>query len=437
MADIRPFRAVRYNPDKIKDLCDVTTPPYDVIDVAFQDKLYERSPHNFVRLDLGRQFETDDADDNRYTRAAELYKNWRDSDVLIREEQPAFYVYKQTFEADGETIVRNGFMGIVRVHDYEDRVILPHERTLKGPKVDRLELMKATNTQLSQLFLLYNDEEQSVDDLLAEQCEREPDMDVTCDSEVRHQIWIVDDSSTIAKVVLALENEQLLIADGHHRYETAVAFRDLEPSDGDDRPRDFAMVYLANAADPGLQVWPTHRAIHSLDSFDFDSWMNAMEQYFEVSELGDIDLEETYAALEEAGQEQPSFVVLRQDDDQLRKFLLTLKQDEASEEIEKLDVVDEAKKLDVTILHDFVLAKLTGISLDAQAAKTNIRYPRSLEAARKAAERDDTEMVFLMNPTPIQQIREVCLSGGFMPQKSTYFFPKVLSGLVINDLTSF
>lgn len=437
MADIRPFRAVRFNPAKIDDLCDVATPPYDVIDEEMQEKLYERSPHNFVRLDLGKEFESDSDEDNRYVRAAKTYADWRESGVLIREERPSFYVYKQSFESDGKTIERSGFMGVARVHDYKDRVILPHERTLKGPKIDRLNLMKATNTQLSQLFLLYNDETQSVDEVLTAQCNRAPDMDVTCDSDVHHQVWVVDDSETVSKVILALENEQLLIADGHHRYETAVAFRDLDPSDGDDRPRDFAMVYLANAADPDLQVWPTHRAIHSLNDFDFDVWLKKVGQYFTIEELHTNDLEEMSKRLAESGESLPSFVVIRDDNGTIKGRLIRLNREAAAAKLDALDVVDEAKSLDVTILHDFALAELTGVSLDAQAAKTNIRYPRSLPDAARAAKRDGTEMVFLMNATPIQQIRDVCVAGGFMPQKSTYFYPKVLSGLVINDLTSF
>lgn len=437
MADIRPFRAVRFNPAKIKDLCDVATPPYDVIDKEMQEKLYDRSPYNFVRLDLGKQHESDTPTDNRYSRAAKTYAEWRDSDVLIREERPSFYVYKQSFESNGETIERSGFMGVTRVHDYKDRVVLPHERTLKGPKIDRLELMKATNTQLSQLFLLYNDETQTVDQVLSAHCDRAPDMDVTCDNDVHHRIWVVDDSEAVSKVILALENQQLLIADGHHRYETALAFRDLDPSDGDDRPRDFAMVYLANAADPDLQVWPTHRAIHSLNDFDFDVWLESVSEYFTVEELETSDLDAMSERLAKAGESLPSYVVIRDDNGTIKGRLLQLNREAAAEKLDALDVVEEAKSLDVTILHDFVLAELTDVSLEAQAAKTNIRYPRSLPDAERAAKRGDTEMVFLMNATPIQQIRDVCVAGGFMPQKSTYFYPKVLSGLVINDLTSF
>lgn len=436
MAEIRPFRAVRYNTAQVPDLLRVVTPPYDVIDDRLQAELYARHPWNFVRLDLTRleDGETDNA--LKYSRAADTLKKWRADDVLVRDEKPAYYVYHQTFEDHGNTILRKGFISAIRVHDYDKKVVLPHERTLRGPKIDRLDLMKATNAQMSQIFLLYNDPELRVDQALDAQCQRDADIDITTDDGIRHQIWVVTDEATLAFVQEAVADDQLLIADGHHRYETAVGFRDLEESDGTPRPRDYTMAYLANGADPGLIVWPTHRAVHSVPGFAINAWLEKVRAYFDVKDLGELSTEDALVVLEKHA-DSVSYVVLAQNDGAVHAYLLTLRLQDAQAELDKLDVVDAARTLDVTVLHDFILAQLTGVDLDAQARKANIRYPRFLKEVDEETKRADTNMVVLMNATPIDKIREVCVTGGFMPQKSTYFYPKVLSGLVVNDLSSF
>lgn len=436
MAEIRPFRALRYNPSHISDMLQVVTPPYDVIDEALQDKLYARHPKNFVRLDLTR-VDADADPQSKYTLAAETLAAWRKEGVMVRDEEPALYVYHQTFEEDGQKILRKGFITTVRVHDYADKVVLPHERTLRGPKIDRLELMKATNAQMSQIFLLYNDPELRVDAALDAQCTNAPDVDIVTDDGIHHQLWKVTDPDTLAFVQEALKGDQLLIADGHHRYETAVAFRDLDGTSDTPRPRDYAMAYLANGSDPGLLVWPTHRALHSVEGFNFTGWISKLESYFDVKKLSDTA---TASALETLGQhkDKNAFVALANLPGKGRvAYLLTLRTEDAQADLDKLDVVDAARNLDVTVLHDFVLAQLTGVSLEAQAQKTNLHYPRFESEVDAELEDPTTNVVFLMNATPIDDIRKVCTTGGFMPQKSTYFYPKVLSGLVVNDLSEF
>lgn len=436
MAEIRPFRAVRYNPAQVSNLLDVVTPPYDVIDDRLQAELYARHPWNFVRLDLTRLEEGETDNSIKYSRAAQTLQEWRDKGVMKRDEAPAFYVYHQTFEDHGNVILRKGFISAVRVHDYDQKVVLPHERTLRGPKIDRLDLMKATNAQMSQIFLLYNDPALKVDKALDAQCTRDADIDITTEDGIRHQLWVVTDEATLAFVQEAVADDQLLIADGHHRYETAVGFRDLEPSTGEPRPRDYAMAYLANAADPGLIVWPTHRAVHSVKGFELQPWLEKVRQYFDVTDLGDINTED---ALEELAKhaDKNAYVVATKANGKRSSYLLVLRLEDAKAELAKLDVVEAARTLDVTILHDFVLAQLTGVDLEAQARKANIRYPRFEAEVDEELDNEDTNMVVLMNTTPIDKIREVCVTGGFMPQKSTYFYPKVLSGLVVNDLSDF
>ncbi len=437
MADIRPLRAVRYSPTAVGDLTQVVTPPYDVIDDAMLSALYDQHPNNFVRLDFGKVLDSDDESNNRYTRSAETLQQWRDEGVLVRDEVPGVYVYEQTFDADGTQVTRTGFLAGIRLHDYADRVVLPHERTLTGPKADRMSLMVATQAQLSQLFLLYNDPESVVDRALALCCQGEPDIDITTPGdEIRHRLWTVTNPSTIAAVQAEMADRQLLIADGHHRYETALAFRDAkreeEAGDGE-QPYDFALAYLANSADPGLIVWPTHRAVHSVPGFDFDTWLDAVAPYFEVEALNpEFSPKQCEALLNRAGEKTPSFVALRNTPEGTRAWLLRLDAEAAKPHLDEIPGPDAARTLDVNVLHDFVLPKLTGIDLAAQYAKTNIHYIKGLENAFDAVA--EHQMVFLMNAVPVDKVRAVCESGGVMPQKSTYFYPKVLSGLVINDL---
>jgi uncharacterized protein (DUF1015 family) len=437
MAEIRPLRALRYDAARVGDLLDVVSPPYDVIDDALQDALYERSPYNFVRVDFARTSPEDSAEDNRYTRAAATFKQWQESGVLQRDAEPSLYVYEQTFDADGETVVRKGFLGTVRLHEYSDRVILPHERTLSGPKADRMDLMVATQAQLSQLFLLYDDPERRVDAALEAARNASPDIEIRTDDGIEHRIWVVSDPAAIEFVRTALADERLLIADGHHRYETALAYRNrrrAETGSSGDQPWDFALAYLANSADPGLIVWPTHRAIHSVPNFDLGLWIDRVRPYFEQKFLDASDRRAVEAALAESGERTPSFVVLGQRGGEPAAMLLAYKPGTADEQLAQIPGPEEARSLDVNILHDFVLPTLTGISHEAQAAKTNIHYIKGLDAAFDAALDGEHQFVLLMNPLPVPKVRAVCESGGFMPQKSTYFYPKVLSGLVINDV---
>lgn len=437
MAEIRPFRAIRYNPARIADMLKVVTPPYDVIDDELQDTLYRRSPYNFVRLDLTRVDQGESDPLAKYRVAAETLEQWLQEGILVRDDKPALYVYHQTFDDHGQKILRKGVITTVRVHDYADKVVLPHERTLRGPKVDRLELMKATHVQMSQIFLLYNDPELRVDAVLDKQCEGTPDVDVTTEDGIHHQLWVVTDPDTLAFVQQALADQQLLIADGHHRYETAVAFRDLTPAQDAPRPREYAMAYLANGADPGLLVWPTHRALHSVSGFSLDAWLQKLEPWFEITQLQDTDTEATLQKLGEHTDKNAYVVLANQASGARVAYLIVLRADKAEAELAKLDVVDAARHLDVTVLHDFILDRLTGVTREAQAAKTNLHYPRFADEVDEELQDPTTNVVFLMNTTPIDKIREVCVTGGFMPQKSTYFYPKVLSGLVVNSVEDF
>ncbi|MCB9507325.1 MAG: DUF1015 domain-containing protein [Myxococcales bacterium] len=433
MADVRPLRGTRYDAAVVGDLATVVSPPYDVIDDPMRDALYSRSPYNFVRIDFARP-----QDGDPYAGAAASFRKWIEDGVLLRDEEPCYYVYEQTFDvAPGERVTRRGFLGRVRLHDYDERIILPHERTLSGPKEDRMRLMIATEAQLSQLFLLYDDPARAVDDALAAAREPAPFFDATTDDGIHHRLWRVTDPATQEQVTAAFASQRLLIADGHHRYETALAYRDAQRAAGrGPGPHDFALAYFANAADPGLIVWPTHRALFGLSDFDVDRWLAAVGAIFDVEPVdSELDARALEAKLAASGAVAPSFLALaRRADGTETRALLRLAPDRAAAALSRLPGPEAARQLDVTILHSYVLPELTGISLAAQAAKTNIHYIKGLDAALEAVADPQHHVVLLMNPLPVPLVRAVCESGGFMPQKSTFFYPKVLSGIVVNDL---
>jgi uncharacterized protein (DUF1015 family) len=444
MTDIRGFRALRYNLDAVDgEAAQVVAPPYDVIDEAEQDELYARHPANVVRLILNRQHDADSPEDNRYTRARRHMMDWIAKGILRPDAQPGLYAHHQTFsDAHGDEFTRRGFLGAVRLATYDEEVVLPHERTLRGPKVDRLELMKACECNLSPVFFLYDDPDREVDALLdAHRDKAAGAMDITTSEDgIRHQTWPVFDAEATRRIARVLEGTQVLIADGHHRYETALAYRDFrrqvaeEPQP--DAPYEYVMAFMVNIHDPGLQVFATHRVVHGLDDFDIGELLGALEAspHFTTrrlpAELADqpLRLEE---ALAEAGEQRPSFVLLSQAAD--APILVQFTGDESADVFDQ-DTPDEVRRLDVAILHEALIDRMLGIDKAAQEAKTNLRYIKKLHQAVDAAHSDDAQLVVLMNPTPVDQVATVCKSGGKMPQKSTYFYPKILSGLTINPL---
>jgi uncharacterized protein (DUF1015 family) len=444
MAQIKGFRAIRYNVDTIDaDPADVLAPPYDVIEPDEQEALYERHPANVVRLILNRQHDSDTADNSRYTRARRHMIDWLAQGILVQDAQPGLYAHHQTFtDAHGTEHTRKGFLGAVRLATYDEEIVLPHERTLRGPKIDRLELMKACDSNLSPVFFLYDDPERKVDALLEANLVDSDELDVSTEHDgIRHQLWPVVNAQAQAEIARVLEGTQVLIADGHHRYETALAYRDFrrevaeEPTD--DAPYESVMAFMVNIHDPGLQVFPTHRVVHGVEDFDIADLLETLESTgaFKVRRLAaelldqPLRLEEQ---LEEAGDVSSSFMLLAKD--AAGPILVQYTGDPSTADVFDADTPEPVRRLDVSILHEGIIDRMLGISKEAQEAKTNLRYIKNLGDAVDARDHDDVQLVVLMNPTPVEQVVEVCKSGGKMPQKSTFFYPKILSGLTINPL---
>ncbi|MBA2662361.1 MAG: DUF1015 domain-containing protein [Bradymonadaceae bacterium] len=443
MAEIKAFRGMRFNPSRFdnEEFARLVAPPYDVIDATEQDELYARHSNNIVRLDLNRTQASDEAENNRYTRARRHMMDWLATGVLRIDDAPVFFVHLQEFSDEtGARHSRRGFVSLTRLADYEEGIVLPHERTLKGPKADRLELMKATECNLSQVFFLYEDPSGAVDRLLGEPPSGGDTLDITTPDGIRHVMWPIADDGVHAEIAQLLADKPLLIADGHHRYETALAYRDFRRSVAEEPNSEalyeYTMGFMVNIHDPGLQVFPTHRVVHGTADFDFDRLRSQLEAsgHFSVRALS-ADLVSDAGRLQEellqAGQHYPSFALLSSQSS--TPLLVSFTGDESSPIFDD-ETPNEVRALDVAILHEGIIDRLLGVSKEAQEAKTNLGYIKGFEESVAAARNSYTQLVVLMNATPVDQVNRVCLSGGKMPQKSTFFYPKILSGLVINPL---
>jgi len=356
---------------------------------------------------------------------------------MKQDEAPSFYIYWQRFAGpDGREVLRKGFLGLTRLHESADKVVLPHERTLSGPKADRLALMVATQAQLSQIFLLYSDPAGVVDAALASATAAAPLLDTRTDDGVHHLVWALSDPAAIATVQARVSGERLLIADGHHRYETALGYARDQGALGTDAPAAFTLAFFANADDPGLVVLPTHRGLHDVAGFDAGAWLARTAELFDFTAIEAAAAPSDWlAALRRAGESGPSFVLATAPQGELALTLATLNPARAASEQATMQGVAEMAELDVAILHELLLERRAGISREAQAAKTNIFYYKEAGEALADLAAGRTQAAIFMNGTPVAKVRAICEAGDFMPQKSTFFFPKVLSGVVLYDLT--
>jgi uncharacterized protein (DUF1015 family) len=406
LAKIYPFQPYRYS-EKAGPLGDLVTQPYDKITPAMQSEYLAKSPYNLVRVILGPRQPDDSETNNTYTRAAAFLNEWISSGILARESKPAVFPYFQEFTLPdtGERMVRKGFIALGAVEDYSAKIVHRHEQTLSGPKKDRLELLRHTHAHFGQLFMLYPDPERAIDAILDEAAGAPPLAEVTDDYGVIHRIWKITASSRIQQL---MADKKLVIADGHHRYETALAFRNENPNlPGADR----VMMTFINMHSPGLQILATHRLVNGIADDHFQAgFLKNAAHHFKVDEIAGLD--QLKSAWTECGDRTIIGAAIGS-----RLFTL-----------EERDARDE---LDVRILHDTVLGKVLGIDEEAVRNEKHLRYIRGLDAAVEEARQGRAQIAFLLKPTSIQQVADTSFAGGVMPQKSTDFYPKVLTGLAI------
>ena len=434
MAEIAAFRGILYDPKKVAP-SKVLAPPYDVISDEERWRLADLDAHNCVRLILPKDEHGEDSD-GKYAEAARLLQSWLADGTLARDERPALYRYQQTFTLEGQTATRSGFICRVRLHRFDEGVILRHERTLAGPKADRLKLKRACMAHLSQIFGLYSDPSRLADELFAPTEREAPVLAGTTSDGVAQKLWRLTDPALQARIIGLLSDKKIYIADGHHRYETMIALRDELREKHPQRPArsaiDYGTIFLSNMDDPSLLVFPTHRVLHGLQGFDRATMLDKASAYFDITPSGSEagDALELRARLAELGRRGPTFGVHSAG----TLVYLTLKAGAPLDRIASLSGPAVLRELDVTVLHAVVIEAILGIDRAAQEKQTNLRYLKDTRAALAAASEPDVQAVFLMNPTPVAQVRAVSDAGEVMPQKSTFFYPKLASGLVINPI---
>ena len=444
MARIYPFRAWRYNPSAVR-LSDVVTQPYDKISPAMQQAYYQRSPHNLVRIILGLP-ELFDAEkgENVYSRAARDLRAWQEQGILTQEHDPCVFAYSQRFQVPGTDTIkeRRGFIALGKLHDYSEKVVFRHEQTLSKPKSDRLNLLKATRAHFGQIFMLYSDPSGSVEKNLYDG-NGTADAEVTDEYGVLHRMWRVNNPATIRLLTTAMDDKKLIIADGHHRYETALGYSkeygakehghataQAESSASGlpqpPYPEAAVMMTFVNMDSDGLVILPTHRVVHSLEGFDPAAFRAKAEEFFTVETLPQGDAQNYMATL--TGQTGTAFVAVTRGGD----FLLRARPEAMAKAL--ADVPERQRQLDLTQLHSIVLDRLLGLDVEKVREQTNLRYLRDAGEAVEQVRKGEADVTFLTNPVTMEQLREVAFAGEVMPQKSTDFFPKLLSGLTIYAL---
>lgn len=446
MVDIAPFAAVRYSAAKVGNISDVIAPPYDVINAELQDKLYNRHPNNIIRIDLTKAG-ANEHEDAKYDRAKSTLEEWLKSGVLVREDAPAFYVLEQAFTGpDGVKRLRTGFFMRALLTPWDDGPILPHERTLRGPKIDRLKLMRATHHNLSPIFGTYYDKQQRVLSALHEVKREAPIAEATMDG-VDNRMWRIDFAAQHERIISALSGEKLYIADGHHRYETGLVYRDERRDEAAKAGKptgtppglggwmktpgfESILMFASALDDPGMVIFPTHRLVHSLPGLDEAQLFEKLAPFFERTPAP-ADTNDAKRALDEAGHRGNAYLAVTKQG----RHLLVAKRSAPWESVPSLPAHQTLRELDVGVLHAVVLEHVLGISPEAQATQANLRYSKDFKEAIESPNKEESvQIAFLMNPTKIEEVVRVAEAGLVMPQKSTFFYPKIPSGLVMYPL---
>jgi uncharacterized protein (DUF1015 family) len=433
MAEIRAFRAFRYDLARVGALSDVIAPPYDVIDPALQDALYQRSPHNVVRLILNKETPADTENDNRYTRAAACLRDWQREGILTQDSARSLYVYHQDFEVEGHRHTRRGFMARVRLEPFGQGRIFPHEETLAGPKADRLKLFRATGMNLSQIFGLFPDADGAVQRLLDDAVGRAPPLEATDHLGVVSRLWPVSDSHVVSAVTGLMAPRPLFIADGHHRYETALRYLEEQVAAGAVRDAEaapsFVLMMLVSMSDPGLIILPTHRLVSGFPGLTAEQLRTALGEQFEVETIGkgDQGARDTWELLQaDGGQSMLGFGTVADGLWQTGRF-------RAPQLMAELAPQHSSawQGLAVSILHVVVLERqLPG----ATGGKAQCRYVHLLREVNEAVAAKDCQLAVLVPPASMGHVEQIAGNLEKMPPKSTYFYPKLLSGLVFNSL---
>ncbi len=419
MSIVKPFKGVKYNLENVL-LRQVIAPPYDVISPEMRENLIQRSQYNVVQIDLPV------GGDDRYDNAGEQYRNWIKEGILVKEEQPTFYLYEQVYEFGEKQYVRSGFIGTLKLSEFGKGKVFPHERTLSGPKQDRYELMKASKANFSQIFGLYQDGENLLDTVFNEIKKTMPAASAVDDENIKHSVWLINKPENIEYIQNFMKDKAFYIADGHYRYETAIRYRDtmrmLNGDTSDDvKPYDYVMMMFINFQDKGLKVFPTHRIIDVNANFKDSVILDGLKSSFDYVKLKDKD--DISIFMNDTAEQTGCWVFKGMQGNYGMKII--------NEAIEGLHPV--YRKVDTYLLEDLVLKAHLGFTEEKLLAKDGIHFMQTLDEISKYRQ-DNPSIAFILHAEDMETIREVSESGLVMPQKSTYFYPKLATGLIFNDL---
>lgn len=434
MVEVKPLNAIVYNQEKV-DMNDVIAPPYDVILDDYREELYKRSPYNIVKLILAKGSKDLSDSNNRYEEARKNFHQWLEENVLIKLEIPCIlYILQKYTTEQGRNIVRKGFIARNKIEDFSTGKILPHEFTMGGPKEDRLNLTKKCQANFSQIFMVYSDPQKQIEN--AVDLSEKPFIDVTDDNGVQNIVYKIEDEKTITLIEKVMDGKTLLIADGHHRYETAMNYRNYLKEQGiDNKESQYVMSYFTNLDDENLLVFPTHRIISKrIEPYVL---LEKVKKYFDVEDFqfdgqNKKEVKEKFLqAIEEANNKQISMGLYMKN---VNKFYVLILRENIDSILDEFEVPDVLKKLDLTVLHKILITKEFGYTEEEQMAQNGIKYIKQESEAFDLIDSGKAEASFIMAYPKIKDIKEISQAGFRMPQKSTYFYPKLLSGIVINPL---
>jgi uncharacterized protein (DUF1015 family) len=443
MAKIFPFNGVTYNKKKVGNFSKVTIPPYDIISKEDQEKFYQFHPYNCIRLTLGKDYQGDTEFNNKYTRANAFFRTWINNEILKQDEEESIYAYEQRFSYKGKKYVRLGFIALFKLEELEAGRVYPHENTLPKPKLDRLSLLKATAANFEPIFSIYVDEDDKISKMIKKNTKRKPIAEAKDVFGVHNRLWKISGKANINKIIKEMLNKQVFIADGHHRYEASLKYRNemrtkSQKSTGDE-PYNFIMMYFANAYDKGLIIMPIHRLVLNLNLKEKINLENRLVDYFDIEDIKFTKKDELAArkklikSMSKANEGEHFFGMSIHGDN--KYSLLKLKNEKIIEKYISADKPKEWKKLDITILHSLVIRDILGITDKDIEAENSIKYVHNDDEAFALVAEGKYQVAFFMNPTKIEQVTALASKYEKMPQKSTFFFPKLLTGLVMYKMS--
>ena len=424
MAKIKPFKGILYNKEKI-DTPKVVTPPYDVISPSMQNRFYQLEKHNIIRLTLGKDEKGDTPGKNKYTRARILLNQWLKKKVLIKDRKNAFYICTQQYLQKGKKKTRIGFMALMKIEDPRMSGILPHEYTLDKPKADRLNLITNTKANLSPIFSLFQDKENRINKVLKAFIKSKKPLFAIETEGVLHKFWRMDNKTLISKITKWMKDKKIFIADGHHRYEVALTYRNnIKGKKEFKSSMDYVLMYFSNLSERGnLTILSTHRVVRNIKAFNKEKFKSKLKKFFYLKDTSSVG--QCIECLDNLPRNRRVFGMYIGG----KKFyVLTLKESYSVDKLIEAKKTYSLKKLDVTILHDIIIDKILGL----KNAESNIKYIRNEKDATKVVEKGYYKIAFFLRATKVTEMKAVAEKGQMMPQKSTYFYPKLLTGLVIN-----